>query len=118
MKCIYCVPQDRIPRLAHEEILRYEEILRIVRIAITLGITKVRVTGGEPLVRKGVYAFLEELSKLKGLTDLSLTTNGVYLRDNLKKVKAAGIKRINISLDTISRTKFQKITGHDQFNRV
>ena len=58
LKCIYCVPQDRIPRLAHEEILRYEEILRIVRIAITLGITKVRVTGGEPLVRKGVYAFL------------------------------------------------------------
>ena len=113
LKCIYCVPRDRIPRLAHEEILRYEEILRIVRIAITLGITKVRVTGGEPLVRKGVYAFLEELHKLKGLTDLSLTTNGVYLRDNLEKVKAAGIKRINISLDTINRAKFQKITGHD-----
>jgi len=118
LKCIYCVPPERIPRLAHEEILRYEEILRIVRIAITLGITKVRVTGGEPLVRKGVYAFLEELSKLNGLTDLSLTTNGVYLRDNLEKVRAAGIQRINISLDTINRAKFQKIAGHDQFNRV
>jgi len=118
LKCIYCVPRDLIPRLSHDEILTYEEILRLVRIGIKLGITKIRVTGGEPLVRKGVYGFLSELSRIGGLSDLSLTTNGVSLKANLKKIKAAGIKRINISLDTLNRKKFQQITGLDLFNQV
>jgi cyclic pyranopterin phosphate synthase len=118
LKCIYCVPGDLIPRLSHDEILTYEEILRLVRIGIRLGISKIRVTGGEPLVRKGVYGFLTELSGLDGLADLSLTTNGVSLKANLNKIKAAGIKRINISLDTLNRTKFERITGFDLFDQV
>ena len=118
LKCIYCVPRDLIARLSHDDILSYEEILRILKVGIRLGISKVRVTGGEPLVRKGVYEFLSELSCLDGLTDLSLTTNGVALKDNLAKIKSAGIKRINISLDTLNRGKFAKITGHDLFNTV
>jgi cyclic pyranopterin phosphate synthase len=118
LKCLYCVPRDLIPRLSHEEILRYEEILRVVRIGTKLGICKVRITGGEPLVRKGVYDFLAELSRIEGLRDLSLTTNGVFLKDNLAKIKAAGIKRLNVSLDTLDRSKFQKITGHDRFDQV
>jgi len=118
LKCIYCVPPDLIPRLSHDEILTYEEILRLVRIGIRLGISKIRVTGGEPLVRKGVYGFLTELSGLDGLADLSLTTNGVSLNANLHKIKAAGIHRINISLDTLNRTKFEHITGFDLFDRV
>lgn len=118
LKCLYCVPRDLIPRLSHAEILRYEEILRIVRIGIKLGISKVRITGGEPLVRKGVYDFLSELNRIEGLRDLSLTTNGVFLKDNLAKIKAAGIKRLNVSLDTLNRTKFQQITGHDRFAQV
>ena len=118
LKCIYCVPRDLIPRLSHDEILTYEEILRLVRIGIRLGISKIRVTGGEPLVRKGVYGFLTDLSGLDGLADLSLTTNGVSLKTNLNKIKAAGIKRINISLDTLNRTKFEHITGFDLFDQI
>ena len=118
LKCIYCVPPDLIPRLSHDEILTYEEILRLVRIGIRLGISKIRVTGGEPLVRKGVYGFLTDLSGLDGLADLSLTTNGVSLKANLNKIKGAGIKRINISLDTLNRSKFEHITGFDLFDQV
>jgi len=118
LKCIYCTPRDQIPRLSHDEILTYEEILRLVRLGVKLGISKIRVTGGEPLVRKGVYGFLGELSGIQGLADLSLTTNAVALKDNLKRIKAAGIKRINISLDTLKREKFAKITGMDLFDQV
>ena len=118
LKCIYCVPRDHITRLSHAEILTYEEILRLVKVGIQLGISKVRVTGGEPLVRKGVYKFLSDLRRISGLADLSLTTNGVALRDNLEKIKSSGIKRINISLDTLKRQKFAEITGLDLFDQV
>lgn len=118
LKCMYCVPRDRIPKLPYKEILSYEEILRVVNIGIRLGISKVRITGGEPLVRKGVYHFLDQLTKLEGLEDISLTTNGVLLRDHIEKIKSAGIKRINISLDTLNRKKFKKITGFDLFDQV
>jgi GTP 3',8-cyclase len=118
LNCLYCVPSDRIPRLSHADILRYEEILRLVRIGADLGITKVRVTGGEPLVRKGVYEFLEQLGRIEGLADISITTNGVLLKDNLTRIKAAGICRLNISLDTLKRDKYRQITGFDAFDRV
>ena len=118
LQCRYCVPQDLIPKLSHAEILSYEEILRVVRIATRLGISKVRVTGGEPLVRKGVYDFFRELVATEGLKDVSLTTNGVLLKDNLIKIQSAGIKRINVSLDTLNRKKYHEITGSDDFDRV
>ena len=118
LKCIYCVPKDFIPRLPHDEILRYEEILRIVNVGVDLGITKVRVTGGEPLVRKGVYDFLGQLTRIKGLTDVALTTNGIFLKENIEKIKSANIKRINISLDTLDREKYAKTTGLDKFQQV
>ena len=118
LQCRYCEPKDLIPKLSHADILTYEEILRVVRIATRLGISKVRVTGGEPLVRKGVYDFLHELTATAGLKDVSLTTNGVLLKDNLEKIQAAGISRINISLDTLNPVKYQEITGFDKFNRV
>jgi len=118
LKCLYCVSQDLIPKLPSHEILSYEEILRIVRVSTRLGISKVRVTGGEPLVRKGVFHFLEELAGIEGLLDISLTTNGVLLKDNIHKIKSAGIKRINISLDTLNRDKFKQITGYDFFHQV
>ena len=118
LKCIYCVPRDQIPRLSHDEILTYEEILRIVQVGVKLGISKVRVTGGEPLVRKGVYDFLSELSRVDGLEDLSLTTNAVALKENLTRLESAGIQRINVSLDTLKRDKFARITGLDCFDQV
>jgi cyclic pyranopterin phosphate synthase len=107
-----------IPKLPHSEILTYEEILRILNIGVRLGISKVRITGGEPLVRKGVFDFLEELARIEGLSDLSLTTNGVFLKENLAKIKSAGIKRINVSLDTLERKKFKQLTGYDRFDQV
>jgi cyclic pyranopterin phosphate synthase len=118
LQCRYCVPQELIPQLSHADIWTYEEILKAVRVATRLGISKVRVTGGEPLVRKGVYEFLHKLVAIKHLKDVSLTTNGVLLRDNLEKIQAAGISRINVSLDTLNRTKYQDITGFDEFERV
>jgi len=118
LNCMYCMPPGFIPRLPHNEILRYEEIIRIIKVGISLGISKVRITGGEPLVRKGVYDFLEQLADMDGLRDIALTTNGVSLKDNIEKIKAAGIKRINISLDTLSRNKYKEITGHDRFDQV
>ncbi len=118
LKCIYCVPEDLIPRLPHGEILRYEEILRIVNVGVDLGITKVRVTGGEPLVRKGVYDFLGQLTRIRGLRDVALTTNGIVLKQNIDKIKSAKIKRINISLDTLNREKYAKTTGLDKFRQV
>ena len=118
LNCLYCGPSDCIPRISHKDILRYEEILRLVNIGLDLGITKVRVTGGEPLVRKGVLQFLDQLGGIKGLKDVSITTNGVLLKDNLKRIKAAGIQRLNISLDTLNRSKYRRITGFDAFDRV
>lgn len=118
LSCGYCLPEESVPRLPHATILRYEEILRIVRVAVRLGITKVRVTGGEPLVRKGVTEFLAQLAALPGLLDLSLTTNGVLLKETIERIHEAGIKRLNISLDTLRADRYRAITGMDFFDRV
>ena len=112
------MPRDLIPKLPHKEILRYEEILRIVTVGVRLGISKVRVTGGEPLFRRGVYDFLSQLTQIDGLSDVSLTTNGVLLKENIHKIKSAGIHRINISVDTLNREKFKQITRHDYFDQI
>lgn len=118
LRCVYCVPRATIQWLPHEEVLRYEEILRILGVGVALGITKVRVTGGEPLVRKGVYRFLNQLGGFSELSDLSLTTNGVLLKQNAERIKAAGIHRLNVSLDTLEGEKFKAITGRDHFREV
>jgi len=118
LSCTYCVPEDRIPRMRHSEILRYEEILRVVRVGVSLGISKIRVTGGEPLVRKGVYEFLAELNRIDRLKDVSLTTNGVLLAENIDRIYAAGIRRMNISIDTLKRERFKEITGFDGLEKV
>lgn len=118
LRCIYCVPDGFFPKLRHSDILSYEEILRLIQIAARLGVTKVRVTGGEPLIRKGVYGFMEKLNGVEGLSEISLTTNGVYLGDQIERIRRAGIRRVNISLDTLKRDKYRKITGLDRFDAV
>lgn len=118
LRCLYCVPEGRIPKLEHKHILTYEEILRLVHIGVRLGIRKVRVTGGEPLVRKGAIDFLGKLTRIDELEDISLTTNGVLLKANAQAIFEAGIRRINVSLDSLNREKFAHITGYDQFDRV
>lgn len=118
LHCVYCEPQKRIKKLHHDQILRYEELIRLIRIGINLGINKVRVTGGEPLLRKGVDDFLFQLCSMKHLHDISLTTNGTLLKEHLNPIQKAGIKRINISLDTLRPDKFKKITGFKGFTHV
>ncbi|MBS3733282.1 MAG: GTP 3',8-cyclase MoaA [Desulfobacterales bacterium] len=118
LRCIYCAPGMPIKKMPHESILRYEEILRLVRIGARLGITKVRVTGGEPLVRKGCCDFLEKLTRIRQLADISLTTNGVLLKRHLPRLYEIGIRRLNISMDTRSPEKYKKITGIPAFDRV
>lgn len=118
LKCTYCMPGERIIMLRHEDILSYEEILRVLHIGADMGITKVRITGGEPLVRKGVMAFIRDVCAIDRLEDVSLTTNGLLLRPRLMALKAAGIRRINVSLDTLQPARYQAITGTDGFSTV
>jgi cyclic pyranopterin phosphate synthase len=118
LRCIYCTPLGGGPKLAHDDILSYEEFLHLIQVAVDMGITKVRLTGGEPLVRKGVIDFCSRLAGLPGLQSLSLTTNGVMLEELAQDVYNAGIRRINISLDTLQPQKFLRITRRDEFHRV
>ncbi len=118
LACCYCVPKDQLPLLTHRDIARYEEILRVIRIACRLGITKVRITGGEPLVRRGIVDFIEAVAKIDEIQDLSITTNGVLLQKNAHALRASGLNRINISLDTLTPRRFQQITGKDLFDQV
>ena len=118
LRCIYCMPEKGIRFMPHSEILTYEEILHIVSLSIQKGIRKVRLTGGEPLVRKGFISFLERLSKIEGLEEITLTTNGVLLKSLAADIKNCGISRINVSLDSLRPERFFRITGRDFFEQV
>ncbi len=118
LRCTYCMPEDGVPRLDHPDILNYEEILRLARIATRMGITKIRVTGGEPLVRKDILFLCANMAAIPGLKSLSLTTNGLLLAHYARGLFVAGIKRINISLDTLNPEKFAAITRRDCFEQV
>jgi cyclic pyranopterin phosphate synthase len=117
LRCRYCIDGD-FPFIPHAEVLSYEEIIRFVRICASMGVKKVRLTGGEPLTRKGLPHLLKELGGIEGIADISLTTNAVLLADNLEELKAAGLKRINISLDTLRKDRFAWIACVDAFDRV
>jgi len=117
-RCQYCMPAEGIPLLNHADILTYEEIVRCARIAISLGIRKIRVTGGEPLVRRGVVSLLAELSRLPDLADLSLTTNGALLGRHATALRAAGLHRVNVSLDTLRPERFAAITRQPALTNV
>jgi len=118
LRCRYCMPPEGVSFVPHEEILSFEEMARVVRLSSLHGIRKVRITGGEPLVRKGLTPFLKTLSSLEGLDEITLTTNGVLLEDYARDLKNAGIRRINISLDSLKPQRFLKITGRDYFDKV
>ena len=118
LKCYYCTPFSGRGRMDKSEILTYEEMLKVARAAVAAGITKIRITGGEPLVRKGVVEFCRMLSDLEALKSLALTTNGIYLAEMAGPLFKAGVHRINISLDTLRPERFEKITGYDWLPRV
>ena len=118
LRCVYCMPPEGINLMESAGILRYEEFLRISRIAVAHGVSKIRITGGEPLVRKGILEFLHSLASLDGLKDLSLTTNGVLLKDYACRLKEAGLTRVNVSLDSLKRDRFLKMTRGDNLRQV
>ncbi|MEK7773518.1 MAG: GTP 3',8-cyclase MoaA [Deltaproteobacteria bacterium] len=118
LRCVYCMPPEGIELIEAQGILRYEELLRIARIAAAHGVTKIRVTGGEPLVRKGIVEFLKDLSCIDGIDDLSLTTNGVLLKERAQRLRDAGLRRVNVSLDSMKRDRFLKMTRGDNLMDV
>lgn len=118
LRCVYCMPEQGVPKLIHEDILTYEELLRLARLSVGLGIEKIRLTGGEPLVRKNLMDFIRSLKKIPGIQDISLTTNGVLLAEQARGLWEAGIRRLNISLDTLNREKYAQISRFDFFDRV
>lgn len=117
-RCQYCMPSDGVEWMEHNDILRYEELLRIINAFASLGVDKVRITGGEPLVRKGLIPFLHKVTAIPGIKEVAVTTNGSMLEEYAPLLKQAGVKRINVSLDTLQPGRFKQITGQDALHQV
>ena len=117
LNCVYC-SVGSVPHLPRSEILSYEEIKRLVQAAATMGISKVRLTGGEPLLRPDLSKLVWMISRIEGIDDTSLTTNGILLSRYAAELKKAGLKRVNVSLDTLKEDRFKSITGQDRLNDV
>jgi cyclic pyranopterin phosphate synthase len=117
LRCKYCMPEDGVELKNHSEILSFEDIIKIVKVGQKLGVEKIRLTGGEPLVRLGVEDLISSLAELK-INDISMTTNGVMLAEKAEELKNAGLNRINISLDTLKKDRFEEITRRDYFDKV
>jgi len=118
LRCIYCNPLGDCDFLQRDEVLTFEEIQRVVRLFVECGINKVRLTGGEPLVRKNIVRLVRMLAEITGIEELSLTTNGVLLELAAEELKAAGLSRVNISVDSAERWNYQRITGFDFLEKV
>ena len=109
-RCVYCMGAEGVPKLPHEAVLSFEEIEEIVRAAVSLGVRKVRLTGGEPLVRRGIDELVRRLRAIEGIRELAMTTNGARLAEYAERLKSAGLDRLNVSLDTLDPEKYRKIT--------
>ena len=110
LRCTYCMPESGIRLLAHEDILNFDEILEVVGVAVAMGVNKVRITGGEPLVRKGITDLVSMIAGVEGITDLGMTTNGIMLPKFAGELKEAGLHRVNISLDSMDPEKYKAVT--------
>ena len=118
IRCFYCMPEETVDFAPRQEILTFEEIERFVRVAATLGVTKIRLTGGEPLLRRDLPMLIERLAAVPGIQDLALTTNAVILEKHAQDLYNAGLRRLNIHLDTLDRERFKQITRRDDLPRV
>ncbi len=118
LRCIYCMPEDGIPLIPHSQMLSYEEILDFTRYAVSRGITKVRLTGGEPLVRKGIQSLIHDLAAIPEIKDLAMTTNGILLKEMARDLREAGLHRINISLDTLDAERYRTLTRGGKLGKV
>ena len=110
LRCIYCMPPDGLIPIRHKEILRYEEIVRVLKIAVDIGVRKIRITGGEPLVRNNIPYLIKLIKNIEGVMDLSLTTNGIMLEQYADSLSEAGLDRVNISLDSLKPERYGEIT--------
>ncbi len=118
LRCIYCMPPQGIPLMPRGDILSYEEIYAVVKVAAELGITKVRLSGGEPLIRAELAKLVAMLAQIEAIDDISLTTNGVWLKQHAAELKQAGLRRVNVSLDSLRRDRFERITRSDNLGQV
>jgi len=118
LRCLYCMPEEGIKLLRHEDILTFDEITKFTKVAVDAGISKVRITGGEPLARKGIVNLVRMIAGIKGISDLSMTTNGTMLPEFAEDLKKAGLDRVNISLDTVDHEKYAFITRKGNLDDV
>lgn len=118
LRCRYCMPEEGVPYKAHHSMMTYEEIERLLRLLVELGLQRVRITGGEPLLRRGLVPFIGHISSLPGLNDLALSTNGTLLGEMAADLMAAGVSRVNVSLDTLNPAKFADLTRRDGLDQV
>lgn len=118
LRCVYCMPADGVERISHFEVLSFEEIIDFTKEAVKNGVTKVRLTGGEPLVRKGITALVKEIARIPGIKDFGMTTNGVLLKRFAPELAKAGLHRVNVSLDTLDEKEYARITRGGKLNEV
>lgn len=118
LRCQYCMPEDGVAMLPHAEILTFDEIVEVVKFAVALGVYKIRLTGGEPLVRRGIVDLVRMIAGVNGITDLAMTTNGILLSEFAKDLKNAGLNRVNVSLDTLDPDHFREITRGGDIQKV
>ena len=118
IRCFYCMPEDGVKFMPREEILSFEEIARVARVAVSMGVRKLRLTGGEPLLRKDLPVLIEQLMAIPGVEDIALTTNAVLLAEQAADLHKAGLRRLNVHLDTLDRDRFFQITRRDDFDKV
>ncbi len=118
LRCFYCMPEEGLNWLSRSELMSYEEMLRICSVLVKMGVDKIRITGGEPFVRKDIMSFLSELSRINGLDELTITTNGVLTAPHVSELKRIGVRSVNLSLDTLDAGRFFAITARDEFAAV
>ncbi|MCG8409748.1 MAG: radical SAM protein [Bacteroidales bacterium] len=118
LRCVYCMPQEGVELLDHKDILTFDEIVEVTKAAVRKGVDKVRITGGEPLVRKAIVELVTMIGKIEGIKDLSITTNAIILSSFAKDLAKAGVNRVNISLDTMNPEKYKQITRGGDIQKV
>lgn len=118
LRCRYCMPEEGCESFAHQEMMTLEELVHISRCMAGLGIKRIKLTGGEPLVRKNIVWLIDEIHKIKGIEEITMTSNGILLADMAAELKAAGLTGVNVSLDTLNRERFRYITRRDEFEQV
>src|SRR5690554_6705430 len=117
-RCYYCMPEEGVNFTDRKELLTYEELEELTRLFVRLGVNKIRITGGEPFIRKGILSFLERISEINNLKQITITSNGTLSHEQKKRLKSLGILKINISMDSLDRKRFFEMTRRDRFDEV